>query len=142
MPLVLFYGMTVIPGRTRRRNIIVAANEPLKIPKKPGPRLGKINEPKPSNLQYLIDCPEKIHETYAWAKYVIFFGLLGVVWLLAAAAVFCSPIGPGGKGVVIIAASFITIMWTIFSLAAPGLLFKAFFFAFRSAICEIKPSES
>ncbi len=142
LSLVILYGVTNIPGRTRKHRVIATGADPFEIPKKASVRYPSGGYMPTSNIQYIIDCPERIRDTYDWAQYVIFFGLIGVMWSLVAIAVFCFPIGPGGKAVAIVAGLFLTVVCTIFSLAAPDLMFKAFYFAFRTSICEMRTSES
>jgi hypothetical protein len=101
-----------------------------------GPTKSRVNRKK-ARLQRFAspECVESVKDTYSWAKYVIFFIVLTLTWVVVGFVYFCLSVRSGTKIAIILGAVIASIVWTIMAIATGDLMYTAFFRAFRSTIC-------
>jgi hypothetical protein len=80
-------------------------------------------------------CIEKVRRSFKWARHVIFYGLLAMMWGAVAFAYFCMPVGPNLKVFITFGAVVATCVWIAMALTAEPTMFIAFFYTVRTSIC-------
>ena len=81
-------------------------------------------------------CVEDVRKRFLWARFVIFLGLLALVWGAVGFVYFCMPVRVNVKVFVIFGAVLASLVWFVMSLTAESTMFVAFYYTTRSMICD------
>jgi hypothetical protein len=124
-PMTAQAGVT--PENSQRKPNSSKVNPQIKVHKSPVITLD-------SNA--IEECYSRVSDVYRWAKYLIFFGFLGMIWAVTGVVTFLCTIRPAFKLVSVVLSAFMTIFWAVICLTAPDIAFRAFFATYKSVICD------
>lgn len=104
-----------------------------------------IPDPSPNKSKKLMyyehyrsaECQAGISERFSWAKYVIAFGFLAVMWIVVALLVRCGCGGPRQRATMVVFTAVFSIAWLVLCFASDRVLRRMFESVFRAGICPL-----
>ena len=83
------------------------------------------------------ECQAKLDEEFKWAKFVIAFGVLGVLWVVVGLFLRFQFGSPRFRATMVVFAVMFTIAWLVLCFATDRVLRRMFEAALRSTICPL-----